>query len=97
MNLAANPLPCRHLSRVEYSANDGLLSVTQPYRIRCDEIALQLLRDPLALLPVARSPSRYHCWNRWWALTPPFQPLPSASSCLQQVVATRREYSLLRL
>ena len=34
-------------------------------------------RDPLALLPVARSPSRNHHWPRWWAFTPPFHPLPA--------------------
>src|SRR5690606_31862891 len=33
--------------------------------------------DPLTLLPVARSPSRRHCCHRWWALTPPFHPLPA--------------------
>jgi hypothetical protein len=38
-------------------------------------------RDPLALLPVARSPSRTHCCARWWALTPPFQPLPLIRHC----------------
>jgi len=38
------------------------------------------LHDPLALLPVARSPSRTHCCIRWWALTPPFHPSPTPSN-----------------
>jgi hypothetical protein len=32
---------------------------------------------PLALLPVARSPSRPCRHDRWWALTPPVRPLPA--------------------
>ena len=32
---------------------------------------------PLALLPVARSPSRPCLHDRWWALTPPVRPLPA--------------------
>ena len=32
---------------------------------------------PLALLPVARSPSRSCYHDRWWALTPPVRPLPA--------------------
>ena len=31
---------------------------------------------PPALLPLEPSPSRAHRWTRWWALTPPFHPLP---------------------
>jgi len=47
---------------------------------------------PLALLPAARSPSRLHCCNRWWALTPPFHPLPAPA-----FAGRWRDYSLLRL
>ena len=55
----------------------SLLGIIQPHSHRCDEITQ--LRDPLALLPVARSPSQAHCCTRWWALTPPFHPLPFAA------------------
>jgi hypothetical protein len=61
-------------------AVDGLPSVTWLHPHRCDEIALYLgillcrtatttkhqkERNPLALLPVARSPSRMYCYTRW--------------------------------
>jgi hypothetical protein len=54
------------------------------------------VRDPLALLPVARSPSQAHYCTRWWAFTPPFHPLPAPSSLLPTMLR-RRESSLLRL
>jgi hypothetical protein len=75
----APPL-CRHLSRpgqagCTWSARRYL---THPYR--CGEIQhpppRESMPNPLTLLPVARSPSRRHCWHRWWALTPPFHPSP---------------------
>ena len=56
----------------------GLPGVTRPHPHCCDEIQPSALADmrpnPLALLPVARSPSRVHHCTRWWALTPPFHP-----------------------
>ena len=51
-------------------------------------------RDPLALPLVARSPSRSYCYDRWWALTPPFHPLPAHDS---EESNCRRDCSLLRL
>ena len=48
---------------------------TSPTSLRRDRTRVE--RDPLALLPVARSPSRLQRCNRWWALTPPFHPLPA--------------------
>jgi hypothetical protein len=64
-------------------AAPGLPGVTRPCRRRCDET--ESLRGrvtapepgPLALLPIARSPSRPRCRDRWWALTPPVRPLPA--------------------
>lgn len=60
--------------------------------------------DPLALLPAARSPSRIHCCIRWWALTPPFHPLPYSASVYHKLQSNlgdksiyRRDCSLLRL
>ncbi len=49
-------------------------------------------QDPLALLPVARSPSRSHYCGRWWALTPPFHPSPTglpAAGLLSVAVVVR--------
>ena len=67
----------------------GVQRVTLPCPHRCGEI--QLAPDPLALLSVARSPSRGHCCPRWWALTPPFHPLPATQA------GYGRESFLLRL
>ncbi len=47
-----------------------------PQGFRCGEIANPKARNPLTLLPVARSPSHGHLCTCWWALTPPFHPLP---------------------
>jgi hypothetical protein len=40
------------------------------------------LPSPLALLPVAHSPSRPCLHGRWWALTPPVRPLPALPRAL---------------
>jgi hypothetical protein len=65
-------------------AAPDLPGVTRLYRRRCDETESfdypQGSRSgpgPLALLPVARSPSRPCHHDRWWALTPPVRPLPA--------------------
>ena len=50
------------------------LTATRPNQA----ISLSPQPGPLALLPVARSPSRSYHYGRWWALTPPFQPLPTS-------------------
>lgn len=73
----------------------GVLGVTQLCPHCCDEI--QLAPNPLALLPVARSPSRAHCCTRWWALTPPFHPLPTLSGTPGAPSTKGRESFLLRL
>jgi hypothetical protein len=52
------------------------LASPAPLRRDCTSMCCHRQRNPLALLPVARSPSRTHCCARWWALTPPFQPSP---------------------
>jgi len=70
----------------------GLSGVTRPCRRHCDETKPVAKPGPLALLPVARSPSRLHLCNRWWALTPPFHPLPAPA-----FAGRWRDYSLLRL
>lgn len=43
------------------------------------------MQNPLALLSVARSPSRFRLRNRWWAFTPPFHPLPYHTAGLLSV------------
>jgi hypothetical protein len=64
-------------------AAPDLPGVTRLYRHRCDEtesLAGKISAPepgPLALLPVARSPSRARRRDRWWALTPPVRPLPA--------------------
>jgi hypothetical protein len=65
-------------------AAPDLPGVTRPHRRRCDETenpGLNQLPGPLALLPVARSPSRSCRHDRWWALTPPVRPLPALPRC----------------
>lgn len=58
-------------------AASGLPGVTRLCRHRCDETKWSKQPPgPLALLPVARSPSRPRHRDRWWALTPPVRPLP---------------------
>ena len=65
-------------------AAPGLPGVTRPHRHRCDETenpGRNQLPGPLALLPVARSPSRPCHHDRWWALAPPVRPLPVLPRC----------------
>jgi hypothetical protein len=75
----------RHLSHPHMGmAASDLPGVTRPHRRRCDETGnsgRNQLPGPLALLPVARSPSRPCRHARWWALTPPVRPLPALSRC----------------
>jgi len=55
----------------------SLRGVTPPHRHRCGETESMLL-DP-APSPCSRSHARLAgaiAGARWWALTPPFQPLP---------------------
>ena len=70
----------RHLSHPHIGmAAPDLPGATRPHRRRCDETenpGRSQLPGPLALLPVARSPSRSCHHGRWWALTPPVRPLP---------------------
>ncbi len=74
----------RHLSlRLAPEAAPGLPGVTWHHRRRCDETELLAQPSPLALLPVARSPSRRHCCHRWWALTGPEGPLACAKPPFQ--------------
>jgi hypothetical protein len=70
------------LTPVSGMAAPDLPGVTRLHRRRCDETEsfsanLRSASEPgpLALLPVARSPSRPCCQDRWWALTPPVRPL----------------------
>ena len=75
----------RHLSHPHVGmAAPDLPGVTRPHRRRCDETenpGRNQLPGPLALLPVARSPSRSCHHDRWWALTPPVRPLPLHPRC----------------
>ena len=75
----------RHLSHPHvWMAAPDLPGVTRPHRRRCDETenpGRNQLPGPLALLPVARSPSRSCHHDRWWALTPPVRPLPAHPRC----------------
>ena len=69
---------CRHLSQAVL----GLAEICPanpngPQGFRCGEIADPKACNPLTLLPVARSPSQGYLYPCWWALTPPFHPLPS--------------------
>ena len=83
-----SPLPSgrdrRHLSHSGYRvAAPDLPGATWLHRRRCDETEPTRQTSacrkpgPLALLPVARSPSRTRFHDRWWALTPPVRPLPA--------------------
>ncbi len=61
------------------SAAPGLVGVTHPRRCRCDRTQPDFWSGPgpPALLPAALSPSLPHYCDSWWALTPPFHPLPA--------------------
>jgi hypothetical protein len=62
-------------------AAPDLPAVSRLHRRRCDETEFHAAEPgPLALLPVARSPSRSCHHGRWWALTPPVRPLPAPVS-----------------
>lgn len=55
----------------------GISPVTPTTVNRCGLTATGLLHccsSPPALLPIRHSPSRRHCFRRWWAFTPPFRP-----------------------
>ena len=75
----------RHLSHPHgWMAAPDLPGVTRPRRRRCDETespGRNQFPGPLALLPVARSPSQPCHHDRWWALTPPVRPLPALPRC----------------
>ncbi len=81
----------RHLSHphVRMAASD-LPGATRPHRRRCDETenpGRSQYPGPLALLPVARSPSRPCHHDRWWALTPPVRPLPARLAALAGILS----------
>ena len=68
----------------------GLLSLTRTAATRSYCLILRSREpNPLALLSVARSPSQEHCCPRWWALTPPFQPLPRSIPSHERSRSTR--------
>jgi len=79
-------LACRVLSGLAVTAATGVNPKAHPTR--------------LAPHQPARSPSRPHCCDRWWALTPPFHPSPaltarSTPAGLLSVAVLRRRQSNL--
>jgi hypothetical protein len=64
-----------------------LVGVTHPHGFCCDESEPRKAHPTrLASHQPAQSPSRHHCWQRWWAVTPPFHPSPFPAGLLSVAV-----------